>query len=95
MASGTSRQNTFSGCHPEVTPKSSPPGALPRWQLFDLPPAVGYHLFLHHCVRLRRFMRLQHYLRLEKEAREFTSGARGGDAPFRHAARHPVAARRT
>jgi hypothetical protein len=95
MASGTSRPNKFSGCHPEVTPKSSPPGALPRWQLFDLPPAVGYHLFLHHCVRLRRFMRLQHYLRLEKEAREFTAGAQGRDVPGRHAARNPASARRT
>jgi hypothetical protein len=95
MASGTSRPNKFSGCHPEVTPKSSPPGALPRWQLFDLPPAVGYHLFLHHCVRLRRFMRLQHYLRLEQEAREFTASAQGRDVPGRYAARNPASAWRT
>lgn len=95
MASLTSRYNSFSGCHPEVAPKSSPPGVLPRWQLFYLPPAVGYHLFLHHCVRLRRFMRLQHYLRLENEAREFTAGAQGREMSGRHAARNPASARRT
>lgn len=95
MASNSRQAREFSGCHPELTPKSSPPGALSGWQLFEHPPAVSYHLLLHHYVRLRRFMRLQHYLRLEKEARSYSERAPGrGPAP-EGVTRIPAAARQT
>jgi hypothetical protein len=95
MASISRQAREFSGCHPELTPKSSPPGALSGWQLFDLSPAISYHLLLHHYVRLRRFMRLQHYLRLEKEARRYTERAQGRDTSSDGVTRIPAAARRT
>lgn len=59
----------FVGCPPEVSPISSPPGALPGRQ----PPEFSAPL--RHYLRLHKHLRLRHYMRLHEEAQTIRQGA--------------------
>jgi hypothetical protein len=67
MAEPSRRNRSFSGCHPEVSPTPSSPGALHGWQPPDPSAAVRHYLLLHHYLRLRR---------LQQQAHRTTSGRR-------------------
>jgi hypothetical protein len=51
------RESMIVGCHPEVRPTPSSPGALHGWQPPDPSAAIRHYLLLHHYLRLRRLQR--------------------------------------
>jgi hypothetical protein len=60
MTRPSRRIRSFSGCHPEVSPTPSSPGALHGWQPPDPSAAVRHYLLLHHYLRLRRLHQQAH-----------------------------------
>lgn len=59
------RDQLFLGCHPEVNPIFSSPGARPGWQPLEKLAATERQELIYHY-----YMRLHYLLRLHREARE-------------------------